>query len=423
MTTVASRDGYATTTVAQVITHAGVSRPTFYDYFADKQDCFIAALAEIQERLLAQVRRSLDQSEPSHAAHTAIRALIEFADAEPALARLLIEQATVCGSRGLDARDEGIEEIARIIEIAQGQAPASAAIPDFPGYLLIGGIYRLLAPRLRRGEHLAGLLGDLQSWISSYNRPHSEHRWREPRAPEVPVSVPVNPETPLRAPIALPPGRPRVSEEEVSENHRQRILFAAAEAVADKGHAAATVSEIAKRAGLDSRAFYRQFRDKQEVFAAAHELYFRHVIATTASAFFRGENWAERTWEAGLAFSQSIERSQSLGYLSFIEFYAAGPAAIERHTDLMLAFTVFLQEGYQHKTPSESPTPLALEAIAATNFEIIYRQIRNRFATQLFTLLPFAAYLSLAPFLGTEATNEFIDEKLAEFSEVTPTAP
>src|SRR5436309_14664176 len=36
--------GYARMTVAQVIGRAKVSRKTFYDVFADREDCFLAAI-------------------------------------------------------------------------------------------------------------------------------------------------------------------------------------------------------------------------------------------------------------------------------------------------------------------------------------------------------------------------------------------
>src|SRR6202795_1392111 len=38
--------GYARMTVAQVIGRAKVSRKTFYDVFADREDCFLAALEQ-----------------------------------------------------------------------------------------------------------------------------------------------------------------------------------------------------------------------------------------------------------------------------------------------------------------------------------------------------------------------------------------
>ena len=35
--------GYAAATIDDVVRRAGVSKKTFYDHFADKQDCFLAA--------------------------------------------------------------------------------------------------------------------------------------------------------------------------------------------------------------------------------------------------------------------------------------------------------------------------------------------------------------------------------------------
>ena len=50
MIAAAVRDGYADANVSAVIAEAGVSRPTFYDYFVDSDDCFLAALAQVQDR-------------------------------------------------------------------------------------------------------------------------------------------------------------------------------------------------------------------------------------------------------------------------------------------------------------------------------------------------------------------------------------
>src|ERR1700676_4290834 len=45
--------GFARATVADVIRRAGVSRETFYEQFADKEDCFLAALDAGANLLLA----------------------------------------------------------------------------------------------------------------------------------------------------------------------------------------------------------------------------------------------------------------------------------------------------------------------------------------------------------------------------------
>jgi AcrR family transcriptional regulator len=43
MTDAVAENGYAETSVADVIARAGVSRRTFYEHFSDKEDCFLAA--------------------------------------------------------------------------------------------------------------------------------------------------------------------------------------------------------------------------------------------------------------------------------------------------------------------------------------------------------------------------------------------
>src|SRR5580700_7013662 len=67
MITAANRDGYAGANVSAVITEAGVSRPTFYDYFEDRDDCFVATIVDVQERLLGQVREGIAREPPQRA--------------------------------------------------------------------------------------------------------------------------------------------------------------------------------------------------------------------------------------------------------------------------------------------------------------------------------------------------------------------
>ena len=52
---VVAEKGYTETTVADIISTAGVSRATFYEQFADKEDCFIAAYGTVMERMLTFV--------------------------------------------------------------------------------------------------------------------------------------------------------------------------------------------------------------------------------------------------------------------------------------------------------------------------------------------------------------------------------
>jgi AcrR family transcriptional regulator len=412
MIDVATTDGYAAATVARVVVRAGVSRPSFYEHFIEKEDCFLAALAGVQEQMLAQVTRAVRGEGPEQAAGAAVAALIDFADSKAAMGRLAMSEALAGGPRALDARDRGIEEIARTVEQAFAQVPAGRSIPDVPLATTIGAVQRLLASRLRRGERgLARMQKDLLGWLSSYEQPAGEHRWRTLAPSPPPARSSFVARIPLRAPPPPAPGRARLSEGRVAENQRQRIVFATAELVARKGYAATTVAEIAKHSKLDGRVFYRLFADKQDAFAAVHELAFQRTMAVTAGAFFAGGQWPERVWEAGRAFTQFIAQNPTLTHASLIEGHAGDPARVQRLEDLLGAFTIFLQEGYEHGTHGAPPTRLAVEAIAAANFEIVYRQARWHGATaDMAGLLTHLSHICLAPFLGSARANELIDE-------------
>jgi AcrR family transcriptional regulator len=411
--TVANRDGYARATVSAVIGAAGVSRPTFYDYFSDKDDCFLAALADIHERLLAAVRQTVERAAPERAIQATISALVAFAVREPALARFLMSESMAAGPRALDARDEAIAEIEQICERAYEQAPQAAAYPDVCPRMAIGGVYRLLASRLRHGEPgLAALTEDLLGWVGSYELPAARHRWRSLRSRPSPASASFLPGTPLRAPAPLGPGRPRISKEQVAANRRRRILFAAAQLAEKKGYTATTITEITRLAGVDGRAFYAQFAGKQDAFMTVHELGFQEVMAVTAGAFFAGASWPHRSWEAGRAFTQFLELNPTIAHVGFVEAYAVGPGAIQRVEDSHVAFTMFLQEGYQHAPLNDPPSRLALEAIITTIFEIVYRQARASARPRMTGLLAPVTFLWLAPFIGPAQANEFIDQQL-----------
>jgi AcrR family transcriptional regulator len=424
MIAAANRDGYAGANVSAVIGEAGVSRPTFYDYFEDRDDCFVAAVLDVHGQLLERVREAVAGAAPQQALSGALAATLAFAGERPVESRFLMKETLAGGPRALDARDATLAETTKLIEDAFKRAPVGAALPDVPVAAVLGAVHRLLASRLRRSERALGPLEqDLRDWIESYRQSPGKQRWRRLKPLPAPARSPYLPPTTLRAPPALGPGRPRLSEEEVAENHRQRIMFATSQVVQEHGYTAATVSEITRLAGVDGRAFYRVFADKQEAFSAIHELGFQYLMATTAGAFFAGTSWPERLWEAFRAAAQSIDDTPAFAHVAFVEAYAVGPHAIQRVEDSRAAFTIFLQEGYRWQQSGAPPSRLALEAIITTIFEIVYLQARASATPKTVGFLSQFVHLCLTPFVGAAAADELIDEQLAGAREARTNTP
>jgi AcrR family transcriptional regulator len=415
MVAAANRDGYASASVTAVITQAGVSRPTFYEYFNDRDDCFLAALSDAQARLAGEVENAARAAGAPRAAVASVQSLVEFASRKPALAQFVMNEAMTGGPRALEVRDAGIARIAMILDEAHAQLPAQTPYPAIPAAAMTGGVYRLLATRLRRGEpRISALADELSAWAESYNQPAGEQRWRTLQPVDgTPPPSPYAEHEPLRPPPTLPPGRPRLSEEEVAQNHRQRILYAAAQLAGEKGYAATKVADITRLAGVDGRPFYRLFRDKEDAFMAVHEIGFQQVMDVTAAAFFSAPDWPERSWEAGRAFTQFLQNNPLVAHVGFVEAHAVGPGAVQRVEDSHTAFTVFLQEGYQNLAVAmRAPSRLALEAIVTSVFELVYCETRKDETPKLAGLLGHILFIWLAPFLGAEGAEAFIDQKM-----------
>jgi AcrR family transcriptional regulator len=411
----AHRYGYAGANVSQVIGHAGVSRPTFYDYFADKDDCFVAAHRELSRLLVWEIRQAVTAAPPEQAVQTSIRTLIKLSEEFPDRAGFLANEAMAGGWRGLDERDRLIDAIAEVVDDARAQAPAEALTPDLPIQVVFGAGRWLLAPPLRRGERdLSALAEDFVRWIEMYNTPTGGHRWHTLNpGPELPPSPHVS-EISLRPPPAIPPGRSKLSKGEIARNQRERILYATAKEAAAKGYTVTTVADITAAASVDRRVFYKHFADKQQAFLAVHELVIQQTMALSASAFFSGASWPERIWEAMQASAQFQSTHPIISHIALVESHAVGASAIQRVDDSRAAFTIFLQEGNQHRSQPASRT--AMEAIGGSVFEICYRQARS--GQRMSPMVSNAAYIVLAPFIGSAAANEFVDRKLRELGGV-----
>ncbi len=414
MVATVGRGGYASASVSKVIIEAGVSRPTFYEYFSDKDDCFLAALSDIHERLMTQVRQAVAGAPPELAMRASVAAIVAFASAEPAQALFLTSQAMGAGPKALDARDAGIAEIGRAIHEAHSRVPPTSLIPHVDPQIVLGGLYRLLASRLRRGEPgMSRMTDDLSAWLTSYEQPAGvrSRPSRERTRARSRRSVRLWP--PLPAPARLSYCGRGASKEELAANQRERILYAAAQLAEQKGYNATTIADVTRLAGVDGRTFYAAFADKQDAFMAVHELGVQQVMSATAGAFFTRDCWPERMWAAGQAFSGFLESNPMIAHVGFVEAYAVGPGAVQRVEDSHVTFTIFLQEGYQQRPERPQPSRLTLEAIITSIFELVYREARGRKQPHVSGMLGPMAFLALAPFLGADDANRFIEQQLA----------
>ena len=160
--------GYARLTVAQVISRAKVSRKTFYDIFADREDCFLAAFEQVlsQARVIAEGAYERESSW-SEGVRSALARLLMFMDAEPGLANLCIVESLAAGERVLQRRTEAFDELVGVIEKGRSLTAGAREPPALTAEGVFGGILEVIHRRLLNAEQesLMSLLGPLMSII------------------------------------------------------------------------------------------------------------------------------------------------------------------------------------------------------------------------------------------------------------------
>ena len=409
-----AQDGYAQVAVEQVLGHCGASRSTFYEQFRSKTDCFLAAQAEISERLLRTLELEARLNDPKEIHRTFIGVLVDFAINDELSARLLLLETLAAEPPALDARRALARALERVIERTWEALPEQTAGVDLSATALVGSVLRTLAIRLRRGEGTSrNLREELTTWAESYRIPDAAPpRWRAYRRTPAPQLLAGVLAAPPPAPEPLPRGRHKLSVAEVARNQRDRVLYAVAELAHDIGYTTMTVTDICALSRVSRKVFYTHYADKEAAALEALELGIRQTMAVTARAFFAAGRWPERVWAASCAFGSFLTEHPAIAWLGFVDSHAIGAPAIQRVEDSQVSLTMLLQEGYGHLGEHDPPSAATLEAIAAGTFELAHQEMCERREAAIAGLLPEVVYMCLAPFIGPQAANLFIAAQL-----------
>ncbi len=169
MLNAAAELGYLETNVQDVIDRAGVSRPTFYEHFSNKEDCFLAAFDTSAERLSKTVEAAVRKGGAWRArVRYGLEALLRFAAHEPDTARTMVVEARAASAAAVRRRVELLDDFARCLD-EQAQKllsdPPSQSPVTAPG--IVGGVESLLYSRLckREFDQLESLLPSLMYFV------------------------------------------------------------------------------------------------------------------------------------------------------------------------------------------------------------------------------------------------------------------
>ena len=189
--------GYPRATVGQMTARARVSRRTFYQMFANRDECFAAVLEEVAAVVGAELAAADLESLPWHErVREGLWRVLAFLDREPALARVCVVQALRAGPLVLERREAVLAHLAAAADEGREEGARGEGLTPLTAEGLVGAAFAIVYSRLshRDGEPLTGLLAELMAMIVlPYLGPAVAHRERTRQALTAPTVTPRTP--------------------------------------------------------------------------------------------------------------------------------------------------------------------------------------------------------------------------------------
>jgi AcrR family transcriptional regulator len=157
MTTVVAERGYAAATVTDAVRLARVSRGTFYELFASKEDCFLEGYRHGVDVLVERIRGAVRAQGGDWRAglHAGLRAYLQALAADPRIARAHLFEIHAAGPRAGAQRDATLRRFAdryRASFEAAARERRGLSIPsDAALFVLTAGVDQLVCARVREG--------------------------------------------------------------------------------------------------------------------------------------------------------------------------------------------------------------------------------------------------------------------------------
>jgi AcrR family transcriptional regulator len=381
MVAAVAEKGYEASTVADALELSGVSRSAFYEHFANKDECLVAATEALIDPMLTALG---EVAALGGSPETVFERFLELVESEPVAARVCFIELHAAGELGEAAADRAIEAMASLIVKLNSGAKSHARLSPELARTLVGGLRKLIHTRLHRGSEgeLKELAPGLWNWLTSIEPPPGK----------------------LAAPRRQRPATNRFEGYTPSE----RIARAVAAVVAEKGYLGMSTNDIAARAAISLSTFYAHFKDKGDAVLAALEMGGAQMMASAVPAARRAGSWQEGVRILYETMSSYFVAEPEMAQLALVGVYGAGPAALGRRDRVIDSLAQMLAPALE-----ENPTAAAVstEAVGATVYSLLREQVRRKGPQSLPAAVPLATYITLVGFVGAERALEVANGK------------
>ncbi len=152
---IAYEHGVQGLSVATVCERSGLSRKTFYDLFAGREDCLYATFEDGVEQAGRVVGDALvGKRSWREQVRAALTSLLSFFEREPAIARLLIVEALSSGTRTLKARRSVLKRVIAFVDEGRAEIKAGHEPQPLTAEGTVGAVFSVIHARMLAASEL-----------------------------------------------------------------------------------------------------------------------------------------------------------------------------------------------------------------------------------------------------------------------------
>jgi AcrR family transcriptional regulator len=174
---------------------------------------------------------------------------------------------------------------------------------------------------------------------------------------------------PEREPIRrLRPGPHGLPPELVERNQRERLIAAMAEVCGERGYVESSVAEIAKRAGVSTASFYRQFEGRRACMLASFEELFGRLLEAIEDACPADAGPEDRARAGACVASKLLAGDPPTARLLSVEILAVGAEGVRAQHEAIEHLAALVSEPVDDPP---LPSPDAAWAVAAAMVSLV----------------------------------------------------
>jgi TetR/AcrR family transcriptional regulator len=396
-----AQNGYEDTSVKQVIGLAGVSRRSFYEQFANKEECFLATFDLLARRELKQMRRAyLSTDGPLESRGRAVYTrFAQTVSLDRNAMVLVVLEAQSAGAAGVLRLRRATSACEQMLAYGYAETPGSQALPMPIVRGITGGLHRTVATFLRStgNRESIDLADEMLRWTMLFQPTAAE---RMSKRMDAALNVRMRE-------VASACGNGLGAAETASRDERTRILQGVLRLVTREAYHDLSAPQIADEANVPIDAFCELFDSRDECFVQALDMIGDELLEIAADPALVSVDWPTAV-RAVLAELMRYLAEHPLHARTLVqEAFYASPEALGRTIELSNSIATLLTEG----APVRANGRLTIDAIAGAIWHTIRCQVTSGRIQTLAALSDHLAYVVLAPFIGADAAAEVVTEE------------